>query len=106
MPDTGSLDRVASVQDTEFQAAETAKPAFYLPTLTYDEMFAADGSVRPHYEALHTRMTTLQASEMAERQRTLEQSFLLQGITFTVYGRDGAAEQIIPTDLFPRIIPG
>jgi uncharacterized circularly permuted ATP-grasp superfamily protein len=106
MPQTGSLDRVARVEDIEPQASAPAKPNFYVPNLTYDEMFAADGSVRPHYGPLHTRMTTLQPSELADRQRTLEQSFLLQGITFTVYGRDGAAEQIIPTDLFPRIIPG
>ena len=31
-------------------------------------------------------------------------SFLLQGITFTVYGAESSTEQIIPTDLFPRII--
>ena len=31
--------------------------------------------------------------------------FLLQGITFTVYGAGNTTERIIPTDLFPRIIP-
>ena len=46
----------------------------------------------------------LRPEELAERQRTLERSFLLQGITFTVYGADNATERIIPTDLFPRII--
>ncbi len=68
-------------------------------------MFAADGSLRPHYAALHARMSTLSATELAERQKTLEQSFLLQGITFTVYGAAATTERIIPTDLFPRIIP-
>ena len=34
----------------------------------------------------------------------MERSFLLQGITFTVYGADSSTERIIPTDLFPRII--
>ncbi|MHB8528014.1 MAG: circularly permuted type 2 ATP-grasp protein [Caulobacteraceae bacterium] len=68
-------------------------------------MFAADGALRAHYRQLHGRMSTLSAAELAERQRTLEQSFLLQGITFTVYGAGDATERIIPTDLFPRIIP-
>jgi len=68
-------------------------------------MFAADGSVRPHYLALHGRVATLTPAELAERQRTLEQSFLLQGITFTVYGAENTTERIIPTDLLPRIIP-
>jgi uncharacterized circularly permuted ATP-grasp superfamily protein len=69
-------------------------------------MFAADGEVRPHYAALHARMETLSGTELAHRQWTLEQSFLMQGITFTVYGGDTTTERIIPTDLFPRIIPG
>src|SRR5947209_6667535 len=67
-------------------------------------MFAQDGAVRPHYALLHQRMRALSSDELAERQRTLERSFLLQGITFTVYGGAGATERIIPTDLFPRII--
>ena len=87
---------------------ETAQPipAFYNPGVSYDEMFAADGAVRAHYAALQSRMSTLDPVELADRQRTLEQSFLLQGITFTVYGAGSATERIIPTDLFPRIIPG
>ncbi len=68
-------------------------------------MFASDGSVRPHYSSLYSRVATLTPAELAERQRTLEQSFLLQGITFTVYGAENTTERIIPTDLLPRIIP-
>ena len=71
----------------------------------YDEMIAAEGEVRPHYQALNQRISTLAASELAERQRTLERFFLLQGITFTVYGGESTTERIIPTDLMPRIIP-
>jgi uncharacterized circularly permuted ATP-grasp superfamily protein len=76
-----------------------------MPGVAYDEMFAADGAVRAHYEGLNARMQALSPSELAERQRIQEQLFLLQGITFTVYGAQTATEQIIPTDLFPRIIP-
>jgi uncharacterized circularly permuted ATP-grasp superfamily protein len=68
-------------------------------------MYDADGEVRPHYDAMHGRMTTLSPEEMEERQKTQERSFLLQGITFTVYGAASTTERIIPTDLFPRIIP-
>jgi uncharacterized circularly permuted ATP-grasp superfamily protein len=82
-----------------------AAPIFYPPGRSYDEMLTQDGEVRPHYAALQSRMSTLTGAELADRQRTLEQSFLLQGITFTVYGADSATERIIPTDLFPRIIP-
>ncbi|HZL00969.1 MAG TPA: circularly permuted type 2 ATP-grasp protein [Caulobacteraceae bacterium] len=68
-------------------------------------MFAPDGSTRPHYQTLRDRIDTLGAEELADRQQTLERSFLLQGITFTVYGAETTTERIIPTDLFPRIIP-
>jgi uncharacterized circularly permuted ATP-grasp superfamily protein len=71
----------------------------------YDEMLTAKAEVRPHYAALNQRITTLAAAEMSERQRTLERFFLLQGITFTVYGAESSTERIIPTDLLPRIIP-
>ena len=73
--------------------------------VAYDEMLAAVGHVRPHYAALDRRIATLASAEMSERQRTLERFFLLQGITFTVYGGESSTERIIPTDLLPRIIP-
>jgi uncharacterized circularly permuted ATP-grasp superfamily protein len=76
----------------------------YLMGAAYDEMYAKDGGARPNYRALQDRLETLGAQELAERQQTLERSFLLQGITFTVYGADSSTEQIIPTDLFPRIV--
>ena len=74
------------------------------PVLPYDEMRDAHGAVRPHYAALAARIETLSPEELAERQKTLERFFLLQGITFTVYGAESSTERIIPTDLLPRII--
>ena len=70
----------------------------------YDEMLGPQDAVRPHYAALAERLSTLSPKELSERQRTLERFFLLQGITFTVYGAESSTERIIPTDLLPRII--
>src|SRR5204863_8842866 len=100
----GLGSRVAKLQSVDAPSLPLPDAA-YLPGAAYDEMFAADGAVRAHYQPLSTRMSTLSTEEMADRQRTQEQSFLLQGITFTVYGAESATERIIPTDLFPRIIP-
>ncbi len=86
------------------RAAQPVTP-FYPHDRSYDDMFDANGSVRPHYAPLHESMSKLSGAELADLQRTLEQSFLLQGITFTVYGAGEATERIIPTDLFPRIVP-
>jgi uncharacterized circularly permuted ATP-grasp superfamily protein len=99
----GSFAGVTQTQD--IPASLFPADAFYSPGISYDEMFAADGAVRGHYAALQARMSTLSPAELADRQKTLEQSFLLQGITFTVYGSENTTERIIPTDLFPRIIP-
>ena len=68
-------------------------------------MFAPGGVTRANYQLLDKDIQALGAQALADRQKTLERSFLLQGITFTVYGAGSATERIIPTDLFPRIIP-
>ena len=78
--------------------------AHYRLGRAYDEMFTADGRVRPHYAELHRRLAELPPDELQPRQQACEQSFLHQGITFTVYGDNQATERIIPTDLLPRIV--
>lgn len=79
--------------------------ARYVLAKAYDEMFAADGQVRTHYADLHRRISGLTSEELRRRQQACEQSFLHQGITFTVYGDNQATERIIPTDLLPRVVP-
>jgi uncharacterized circularly permuted ATP-grasp superfamily protein len=70
----------------------------------YDEMFRADGEPRPHYRGLHDLLRELPLSEMRRRKQSADTSFLHQGITFTVYGREEGTERIFPHDLLPRII--
>ncbi|MBW4025941.1 MAG: circularly permuted type 2 ATP-grasp protein [Acidobacteria bacterium] len=71
----------------------------------FDEMFDIDGRIRPHYEALLQVLTTMPREELQRRKQSADVSFLLQGITFTVYGRDEGTERIFPYDLVPRLIP-
>jgi uncharacterized circularly permuted ATP-grasp superfamily protein len=87
-------------------APEFGRPPFteYYLDAAYDEMFAADGSVRPQYAALHSRLRELSPAELEQRQRYADLTFLNQGITFTVYGDDEGTERIFPYDLLPRII--
>ena len=71
----------------------------------FDEMFGADGRVRPHYELLLRRFCEMKPADL-DRKRTLaEKSYLNQGITFTIYSGDEGTERIMPFDLIPRIIP-
>ena len=70
----------------------------------YDEMVAGDGIVRPHYERLYQGILTLETGELRRRQQIADLSFLHQGITFTVYGREEGTERIFPNDPLPRIL--
>lgn len=90
-------------QDRQARLDLQARPG--APLNAYDEMRGPDGAVREHYAALERRLATLTPGDLAARQKTLERFFLLQGITFTVYGAESSTERIIPTDLLPRIIP-
>ncbi len=71
----------------------------------FDEMFAAPDEVRPHYGALLERYRAMGAGEYERKQALADNSFLTQGITFTVYSDDRGTERIFPFDLIPRIIP-
>jgi uncharacterized circularly permuted ATP-grasp superfamily protein len=71
----------------------------------YDEMFAAPGTVRPHYHKVLDRFTELTDAEVARRLRLASQTFLNQGVTFTVYADNEGTERIMPFDPIPRIIP-
>ncbi len=93
-----------ALHDNSAPAMETPF-AHYQLDQAYDEMFAAPGAPRPHYAALGRRLLTLPADELRRRAQAAERSFLQQGITFTVYGREEGTERIIPHDLLPRIIP-
>lgn len=70
----------------------------------YDEMFAADGEIRPQYKALLKLLTSLPPEELQRRKHYADVSFLMQGITFTVYGKEEGTERIFPYDLLPRLI--
>ncbi|MBL6913186.1 MAG: circularly permuted type 2 ATP-grasp protein [Puniceicoccaceae bacterium] len=71
----------------------------------FDEMFDADGTVRPHYRAIFERLQTLTGEKYEQKRQAVDLSFLRQGITFTVYGEEEGTEKIFPFDLMPRIIP-
>ena len=71
----------------------------------YDEMFSGPREVRPHYRKLLERFGELSASELERKHHLASQSFLHQGITFTVYNDSKGTERIFPFDAIPRIIP-
>jgi uncharacterized circularly permuted ATP-grasp superfamily protein len=71
----------------------------------YDEMYSAPGVVRPHYRALLERFSEMADGEVERKQSLATNTFLNQGVTFTVYNDNQGTERIFPFDLIPRIIP-
>jgi uncharacterized circularly permuted ATP-grasp superfamily protein len=70
----------------------------------FDEMFAERGEIRPQYQELLEALTSIPRDELQRRKRSADVSFLTQGITFTVYGREEGTERIFPYDLLPRVV--
>jgi uncharacterized circularly permuted ATP-grasp superfamily protein len=71
----------------------------------YDEMFSAPDEPRPHYSKIFQKLAKMVPSQFEERRQHADLSFLLQGITFTVYSDGRGTERLFPFDLIPRIIP-
>lgn len=71
----------------------------------YDEMFSTPGVPRPHYAKIFEKLRATAAAQFEERRQLADLSFLLQGITFTVYNDGRGMERLFPFDLIPRIIP-
>jgi uncharacterized circularly permuted ATP-grasp superfamily protein len=91
--------------------SENEPPIPFAPPFTqyqldgaYDEMFDGRGAPRQHYERFYRRLLELPVEELRRREEAAQLSFLQQGITFTVYGREEGTERIIPHDVLPRII--
>src|SRR5215510_9860874 len=86
--------------------SQTLASAFdaYEPGGFYDEVFAGPGAVRRHYAALVERLGGTAWGELQDRRARLEQAFMNQGVTFTVYKDDAGIERIFPFDPVPRIV--
>jgi uncharacterized circularly permuted ATP-grasp superfamily protein len=73
--------------------------------LAYDEMHAADGSVRDSYRSYAEWLQATPAEVIARKREEADIAFHRVGITFAVYGEDAGQERLIPFDIIPRIIP-
>ena len=79
--------------------------AHYDPGNFYDEMFSCPGGPRLHYAKIYQKLAAMAPAQFEERRKLADLSFLLQGITFTVYSDGRGTERLFPFDLIPRILP-
>ncbi len=71
----------------------------------FDELWGASRGrkPRPGFEPLGRWLDEIPAAELQRRQQAAEAAFRSLGITFAVYGKEDAAERIIPFDIIPRL---
>lgn len=87
------------------RSPETDAFSGYATAGFFDEMFTADGTLRPHYRKFAERFAEFRHDDFSGKRRDVDALFLRQGITFNVYGDSQGTERIFPFDLMPRIIP-
>jgi uncharacterized circularly permuted ATP-grasp superfamily protein len=92
------------MQPIQSPQVEHAALKNYLLDHAYDEMFSGPSVLHRHCEPLLEHFISLPLEELQRRKQAADLSFLNQGITFTVYGREEGTEKIFPYDLVPRII--
>jgi uncharacterized circularly permuted ATP-grasp superfamily protein len=88
-------------------ASHTLKPGLFEGYDTggfYDEMFSGAGQPRPEYNKLFQNLAAMAPMQFEERRKLADLSFLIQGITFTVYSDGQGTERLFPFDLIPRIL--
>src|SRR6201986_2871541 len=77
----------------------------YDPGSFYDELIAPKGEPRPWAAAMYSKLSTMPLEVFEERRKLADLSYLVQGITFTVYSDGKGTERLFPFDLVPGIIP-
>lgn len=70
----------------------------------FDELFDSDGRPRSGARVLVSRINSLPAGELKQRQGAIDRALLRMGITFTVYGNEQGTEKIFPFDIIPRVV--
>ena len=71
---------------------------------SYDEMFTAEGKIRPEYLTLAKRLREMTHPEVEQRQKLADLLLRNQGVTFTVYSDNAGIEKVFPFDPIPRLI--
>src|ERR1700693_4458605 len=77
----------------------------YDPGSFYDELIAPNGAPGPCAAGMYDQLANMPLDDFEERRKLADLSYLVQGITFTVYSDGRGTERLFPFDLVPRIIP-
>ncbi len=94
-------------QELGFHTKQTSSPQLfdqYSNTNFFDEIFSADGRVRPEYKRLVNQLDLIGAGRLDKYQELKDRLFHARDVTFNVYGNADGVNRTWPLDLIPRII--
>ncbi|MDX2222343.1 MAG: circularly permuted type 2 ATP-grasp protein [Rhodospirillaceae bacterium] len=72
--------------------------------MAFDEMYSADGGIRPPYQGIARWLAGTSPDTLQARTTEAELLYRRGGITFAVYGDAEGEERIIPHDIVPRVL--
>jgi uncharacterized circularly permuted ATP-grasp superfamily protein len=103
-PVPGETETSARIVAAPAAAGSSLFSTYQLDGVIYDEMFDSSGAARPQCRGLLEDLLAASLPELRRHQTEAEHAFLMQGITFTVYGDEQGTERIFPYDLLPRVV--
>src|SRR5262245_34439443 len=94
-------------------ATTTSRPAgppglfhgYQPPAGVYDEMFAAPGVVRPHWQRFVSALDALDSDELAGRWEQARRMVRENGVTYNVHGDPEGKDRPWELDALPLLLP-
>ena len=77
---------------------------YHSPTGRYDEMFAAPGQPRPHWQALYDSLNATRARDLNTRISVAERELRDSGVTYNVYEDPEGLNRQWEMDMLPMAI--
>ena len=85
--------------------SETILDAYPQPEARYDEMFLAQGQVRPHWQAMLDFLSESSPEVMRHRVNTVQRQVRENGVTYNVYADPQGTDRPWALDVVPMILP-
>src|SRR5712691_4900787 len=91
--------------NTAAKTPQSLFEAYTVSTESYNEVFAAPGAPRPHWESIVRFLDTIGHRELTRRWQHARQMLHENGVTYNVYGDPQGMERPWELDAIPWVIP-
>lgn len=88
-----------------YQSAQHGSASHRSQTTRFDEMFAAPGRARPHWQAMLSYLSDSTPQAMEQRVRTVQRQVRENGVTYNVYADPQGTDRPWELDIVPMILP-